>query len=86
MSKLCVSENREQGTVKMNKEQWKWIITATTQAGCFAAESAVLDKHSRRTFTIMKAPFSALRNELNQVKSEEGIPLGSAERKERKVN
>ena len=68
-----------------NKEQWKWIITATTQAGCLAAERAVLDKQGRRTHTVMKAPFSAPRNELNQVKIEEGKPLESDEQKERQL-
>jgi hypothetical protein len=51
----------------------------------FAAEGTVLDKQSRRTSTVMKAPFSAPRNQLNQVKIEEGIPLESDERKERQL-
>jgi len=33
----------------------------------------------------MKAPFSAPRNELNQVKIEEGKPLESDEQKERQL-
>jgi len=58
---------------------------ATTQAGRLTAESAELDKQGRRTHTIMKAPSSAPRNELNQVKIEEGIPPGSDEWKERQL-